>query len=665
MSKGCRFGVAVFLLSALPALADPPPIDAYADLQIHSARLSPDGDSLAMIAAIKDRQTLIVRKLDGGQTVAVPTGDTFPDWFQWKSSKRLLASVRFTADIGRVGAVAETRMVFIDADGTNAAMVKLNKMPAPGTFIYGRVGNRIPQFQDRVVSLLPGDPDHVMMAVTPENDFLHPELLKIDIHNGHAALEQRGVADVTDFYVDSDGVARGAVKIDRATWNGTETRRTVLARASREAEWKTINEAEFNHQFGKRLVPLGFFSGTPNLFYVLSEGEGGHLVGRGYDVTTGQFGPVIAGDARCDALALLHDHDVVGFRLPCADNKSTFFDAAWQHDWDIVTKALKTNLVYVVDRSAEGKRTLLTVQETRTSPVAYWLIDRRGAKTDVHWIGEAYEKVPHDQIAQVSEVSYKARDGLTIPALITMPVNAPSGPIPFVVLPHGGPTFHDEVHFDWMVQFLASRGYGVLQPQYRGSNGYGAAFEEAGYAQWGLAMQDDITDGTRWLIDQKMADPARICIVGGSYGGYAALMGVIKEPALYACAAAFAPVTDVAMFQHRIREFAFKDINLPRVADSKQDIDAISPTENADKIRVPVLLVHGDKDFNVPVEHSEEMERALKRAGKPVEAIYLKGADHFFSQGSDRTAWLQALEKLLATSFNKAEPAKTAGSASP
>ena len=656
MSKACRLAFAAFLLFALPALAEPPPIDAYADLQIQSARLSPDGESIAMIAAVRDRQTLVVRKLDGGATVAIPTGDTFPDWFEWKSSARLLAGIRFTADIGTVGAVAETRLVFIDADGSKPVPVKFNKTPAPGTFVIGKLGNRIPQFQDRVVSLLPGDPDHVMMAVTPEADFLHPELLKVDIHSGHGVLAQRGVADVTDFLVDSEGVARGAVRIDRATWNAKETRRTVMVRANAGADWKTISETDYNHQAGKRMIPLGFSTATPNLFYVLSEGEGGRLAGRAYDLTTGEAGPVIAGDARCDAVPLLHDYEVIGFRLPCADSKSIFFDQAWQHDWDIVTRALKTNLVQIVDRSAEGRRALMTVQETPTSPVAYWIVDRRGPKTEVRLIGETYEKVPRDQIAQIRAVIYKARDELLIPALVTLPVHAPPGPLPFIVLPHGGPTAHDEVQFDWMVQFLASRGYGVFQPQFRGSNGYGTALEEAGYAQWGLAMQDDITDGTRWLIERKLADPARICIVGGSYGGYAALMGVVKEPALYACAAAFAPVTDIDMFQQRLRQFAFTDINLPRIAGDKQDTEIISPSENAGRIRVPVLLMHGKKDYTVPVEQSEAMERALRRAGKPVEAIYLEGADHFFSQRSDRAAWLTALEKLLASSFKEKAP---------
>jgi dipeptidyl aminopeptidase/acylaminoacyl peptidase len=164
-------------------------------------------------------------------------------------------------------------------------------------------------------------------------------------------------------------------------------------------------------------------------------------------------------------------------------------------------------------------------------------------------------------------------------------------------------------------------------------------------------MQDDVTDGTHWLIDQGWADPAHIAIVGASYGGYAALMGVIKEPKLYACAAAFAPVTDLNRLVGDLHNFAFKDVNIPRIKGAGQDLDVTSPVENADKVEVPVLLMHGRNDFTVPVGHSEEMERALKRAKKPVEAVYLEKADHYFAAGSDRLAWLSGLDRLLAANL--------------
>jgi dienelactone hydrolase len=654
MTKGGLFGVSILALTlgfSASALADPPPISAYAELQVGSPRMSPDGNAIAMMAPRGDRQALVVRQLDSTKTTIIPTSETFPDWFRWKSSTRLLASLRFTGDIGAPVAIGETRLIFIDADGQNPTLAKFNRTGPVGAAIYGNVGNRVPQNQDHVLSLLPDDPDHVLMAITPQNDWIHPEIVLTDIHNGHVSTVQRTVHNAVDFLADDKGVARAAIAIEESRWSEKHPQRIVMVRENAESDWQTINQAEFNHQQGKRLHALGFSPLTPNLLYVLSEGEGDRLVGRSYDIAAHSYGPVIAADPKCDANALMHDYQVAGFRLVCQTNKTIYLDPAWQRDWELVTRVLKAELVDVTDRSDDGKRTFLTVRKTPTAPMSFWLIDRRGAKTELREVGEDYEKVPEDQIAETKMVSFKARDGLEIPALLTLPVGSSGGVHPFVVLPHGGPTANDTIHFDWMVQFLASRGYGVLQPQFRGSTGFGAAFEEAGLAQWGLAMQDDITDGTRWLIDHKLADPKRICIVGASYGGYASLEGVVKEPGLYACAAAYAPVADIDLFLNRLKGFAFKDINLPRIKDDMHKADDISPSEHADRIQVPVLLMHGRKDFTVPVEQSEAMERAMRHAHKPVEVVYLDGADHYLGQGSDRMAWLTGLDKLLASTI--------------
>ena len=163
-------------------------------------------------------------------------------------------------------------------------------------------------------------------------------------------------------------------------------------------------------------------------------------------------------------------------------------------------------------------------------------------------------------------------------------------PIPFVVLPHGGPSSRDILGYDYLAQMIASRGYGVLQPNYRGSRGYGGAFEHAGFQQWGLKMQDDVTDGTQWLIEQKLADPGHICIVGWSYGGYAALMGAIKTPALYRCAVSMAGVTDLRRRLDRASQSRFADLNLPRFDSDPAVIAANSPVLHADEIRIPILL---------------------------------------------------------------------------
>lgn len=651
-SIGNWLGLALVLVGATSAWADPPPVEAYATLPgAVEPRLSPDGEALALITPVDDFPVLMVRRLDGQKTTVLSTGGAFPNWFHWKTSDRLLASLRFTKVIRGDIPYAETRLVFVDADGANGVPVKVNTELPAGRLVVGNSRNRVPQFQDRVISLLPDDPDHLLMAVTPENGWTHPEVLKVDIHSGQPTLILPNQMSVVSWFADADGVVRAGVKLDRIGWGGKEILRSVIVRATVDSDWKTVHEGDVT--WGTRFDPVGFSKTAPNVLYVLTKGEGNRLEARPFDLVADRLGPPVAADAGCDVQAVERDRQLIGFSIPCRADGLRYLDEAWQRDLEEARAALQTTALRIIDRTADGKRALIAAAKTASAPPAYWLLDRRGAEPQLRPLGGTYQNVPPDRIAEVTSISFPARDGLTIPAQLALPVGhgRGDGPIAFVVLPHGGPTAHDSIGFNWIVQFLISRGYGVLQPQFRGSSGYGPAFQEAGYQQWGRAMQDDVTDGTRWLIDQKLADPAHICIVGANYGGYAALMGVVKEPGLYACAAAFAPITDLDLLLRRREMFAFKDVNIPRLKAEGQSLNGDSPVENAEKIQVPVLLMHGRKDFTVPVRHSEEMESALHRAGRSVDAIYLDKADHFFSAGDDRLAWLSALDRFLAANL--------------
>jgi len=213
----------------------------------------------------------------------------------------------------------------------------------------------------------------------------------------------------------------------------------------------------------------------------------------------------------------------------------------------------------------------------------------------------------------------------------------------------------DDMSFGWETQFLANRGYAVLQPNFRGSSGYGSKFLEAGYGEWGLKMQDDVTDGVKKLIADGIADPKRICIAGGSYGGYAALAGAAFTPDLFACAAAWAPVTDLRQFlATRSQDYGSDSAVISswsryvgdRWDDSKK-LDAASPSEHADKFKCPVLLMHGSDDATVRIDQSERMDRALRRAGKKVAFITIPKETHYMQAQDTRVRWLTELEKFL------------------
>lgn len=660
MSKGGVFGAAVLLslVSSAAAFADPPPIQAYSSLpSLQQPRLSADGLSLAAVAPVGDTQVLIARKLDGSAQTMLNTGDNLPDWIQWKTNTRLMASVRFTRFAPNKEYVENTRLAFIDSDGKNGAFAQLNKEMAPGSYVIaGNPGNRAPQFQDRVISLESGNPDEVLMAVMPMNDWEHPEVLKVNVHNGHPNVVTRA-ADVVRWYADDKGEVRAGIKIKREHWAGKETHRVVIARIHGDGEWQTIDEGDMVE--GHRFIPVGFAKDRPEILYVLADNEGGRLEGREYDLATHSLGAVLASGPTCDAERFGTDQETYGFDAPCLPGARHYLDPAWQHDYEVIKKALNAEQVWLIDRSEDGKRVLAVAHRTATAPDSFWVLNRRAEKPELSVLADAYEGLKPEDIQPTTRVSYASRDGQVLPGFLTLPANH-SGPVPFVVLVHNGPTGRDGIWFNWQVQFLVSRGYGVFQPQYRGSSGFGTAFQEAGNQQWGGRIQEDIADGTRWLISQKLANSSRICIAGQGFGGYSALMGVEKEPSLYACAAAYGPITDLSKHLQHMKRFLFNDINRPKVKNEDQDADDLSPVEHAADIKVPVLLVHGQKDVPVPYEHSEDMERALKHAGKTVTAFYPELADSHMSHSADRLLWLTELNKLLASTIGPKQAASAA-----
>ncbi|HEX3365747.1 alpha/beta hydrolase family protein, partial [Phenylobacterium sp.] len=249
---------------------------------------------------------------------------------------------------------------------------------------------------------------------------------------------------------------------------------------------------------------------------------------------------------------------------------------------------------------------------------------------------------------EVRTLTYPAADGTPIPAFLVLPRGVPARRLPLVVMVHGGPASHDKPGFDWQSQAIASLGYAVLQPQYRGSDGFGRAHLEAGYGQWGRKMQTDLSDGVRYLVGQGTVDPKRVCIVGGSYGGYAALAGAALDTGVYRCAVSYAGISDMKRFDSWVaNKNGFASQRYFRRflgAESTKDptLLQVSPAAHIDKVTIPVLLIHGKDDTVVPLEQSRIMADALKAAGKPVEFVTLDSTDHWLTGGETRLAMLQA-----------------------
>jgi dipeptidyl aminopeptidase/acylaminoacyl peptidase len=329
-----------------------------------------------------------------------------------------------------------------------------------------------------------------------------------------------------------------------------------------------------------------------------------------------------------------------------------WLDTAAQQRHALLERTFPGKEIAIRGSTADGLKTLVKT-ESRSSPPIYYLVDLNSHQANI--AAEEYPGLAGARLGEARSITYKARDGTLIPAYLTLPAATGGTALALVVLPHGGPSSRDSPTFDWLAQFLAAQGYAVLQPQFRGSSGFGESFLRAGYRQWGGLMQDDVTDGVKAMVDQGIADPHHVCIVGASYGGYAALAGAAFTPTLYKCAVSINGISDLAalmrseipMYNEAIStsqtEWKLKVGDLSDYSGMKRR----SPINSVGSITAPILIVYGTGDGVVPNEQSERMAQALKAAGKPVEVAKLPGEDHWLSRSATRIEVLRQIESFL------------------
>jgi dipeptidyl aminopeptidase/acylaminoacyl peptidase len=365
---------------------------------------------------------------------------------------------------------------------------------------------------------------------------------------------------------------------------------------------------------------------------------------------------VLFGDPAYDVEDVLHDEwtgAVIGVSYITDKVEHRYFDPQLDRIQKGLEKALPGQTVEISSWDAKRSLFLITAEDPRNPPGIYLYTAASGK---LEYLMGAYPSLQADDLGEMKPYPYKARDGLDIHSYLTLPPGKVAKSLPMVVIPHGGPDDRDYLRFDWMAQFFASRGYAVLQPNFRGSTGYGQDFRDAGFHQWGRKMQDDISDGVKKTIADGIADPKRICIVGASYGGYAALAGASFTPELYACVVSYAGIADVSqILGDAARDAGANSSALhfweARIGDRFADaraLQAVSPALHADAVRAPVLLLHSTLDVTVPYTHSVREEAALHALGKPVQYVQLAGDDHYLQHADARIRLLQEMETFLA-----------------
>jgi dipeptidyl aminopeptidase/acylaminoacyl peptidase len=471
----------------------------------------------------------------------------------------------------------------------------------------------------------------------------------VDLVNARSGERQRRRASLprgtmVHRVFDDMGVVRAVTMMDTAFWS-EKTQVSNWYRAGEDAPWQLLEEGPVTAELWS---PMRVLPGPDSLAVLSRQGRDTYAVFR-YDVAKRQVVDLMIGHPHEDIgpVSGLSDAQVARVSTVGIKPRVHWFDARWAALQVAVDSALPGRINTLSGNKSER---ILVHSRSDVDPGRWFVLDTQTSK--MREIGRARPKIDPKRMRPMETIQYAARDGLVVNAYLTRPER--DQPAPMVVLIHGGPHVRDHWGWDRAVQLLASQGYVVFQPQFRGSTGFGRRFEVAGYRQWGLAMQDDITDGVQHLVAQKIADPARICIYGASYGGYAALWGLIKTPDLYRCGASFAGVSDLAT---HVEGSIFDDSNAASrewsrllVGDPKEmrsQLDEVSPLKHADRIQAPLFIAHGESDVRVLPSQSKSMVRALERLDKPVETLWLAEVGHGFTWLRDELRFYKALLAFL------------------
>jgi len=467
-----------------------------------------------------------------------------------------------------------------------------------------------------------------------------PGLFKVDVATGRSELTEPGVRGSYDWLVSPDGAP-----LARADYDENHRRWSLKIRSARGWEERISADAPIERPSIVGLSP----DGAGVLLEMLQNDR--------WQITAVSTAENVSTEplSKAGFKQVIEDpvtHRVIGGMRLEATYVYEFFSPKDQAAWDAVVKAFPGETVQLESWSDNRRRIVVRV-DGPTAGASFALVDLDAHKAD--WVGDLYGLVGAD-ISPVSQISYPAADGLRIPAYLTLPRGREPKGLPLVVLPHGGPAARDTPQFDWWAQALAAQGYAVLQPQFRGSDGFGRSFLAAGFGEWGRKMQSDLSDGVRKLVKDGVVDPARVCIVGASYGGYAALAGAALDTGVYRCAASIAGLSDLRRFLSW-RASLQRSRDTPQMrywtrfmgADNPRDpqLSAISPAEHIDAVKIPILLVHGEDDTVVNFEQSRIMANALTKAGKPVTLVTLKGEDHWLSREPTRKQMLAAVVDFL------------------
>ena len=619
----------------------PPPLEAYGDLPaVEQMAIAPDGKGLAVVAKVAGERKLIVLDEAHVAKAVMPMGDSKLRDLNWCDRRLVCATVSKTERLGVEFTTSRYEAFYtavLPLDGGKLDFVfKNNRSIAPavmGNYGFRTVNGRHYGYFGALQLRQSSDNSGYVM------DKYQPTLFRVDM----ATLSAHKLAPPADedtsrsWLIGTDGTV--AATLDFVSTNGSWSIRTrsglTLARGK-----DRLGDVD--------IIALG--KDGNSVVFARTDADG--LI-KWYDVPLagGLITEVAPGVAINRSFIDPDDGRMLGY-LPEEGGvtaRPVLFDPSLENRLRAVYRAFPKLDVEVVDFT-KGLDQVLVRTSGNGDPGTLYLVDLVTRRADQ--VGDERPQIPSAMVGPISMVSYKASDGLEMDGVLTLPPGRAAKNLPVVMMPHGGPFgVEDRAGFDWWAQALASRGYAVFQPNFRGSGHRSDAFEKAGHGQWGGKMQTDISDGLAELARQGIVDPKRACIVGASYGGYAALAGVTLQQGLYRCAVAVAPVSDLTeKYVTNLHNSGDDDTlrrNLLEQMGPTSGYPAVSPRKHAAQADAPVMIIHGRDDTRVPFEQGKRMAEALRDAKKPVEFVELPKEDHFLSRPETRKLMLTSCVRFV------------------
>jgi dipeptidyl aminopeptidase/acylaminoacyl peptidase len=634
----------VALLSVGTLARAAPPVEDYGKLPaIDHVSLSPSGDRLALVATVGDSRRLFIKSVSTGELLLnLPLDGVRFAGVEWAGDDHVLLFTTITLDGGQGFGNAYLNQV------QRASVVDLTSHK--GFDLFGKGGDVINAIFGTVHTAQIDGHWYAFATGLPGGDVPgmigDPILFKVNLDSGERTIAARGNDTTRQWFVGPNGQIIARLEETKLgdwrvlagqdglviTSGRSKYAGAAIAGLGRTAGTLLIAEPVNDTSFTARIEEWPLAPGGKATEQVLPNDP----LRLRFDRTSGlEIGQEIEGDAPA----------------------YSFFDQKITARFNGAKAAFSGVNVHLVSASEDFGRMVIFTDGGDDSGT-YWLVDIATGKASI--LGEAYPTIGSADVGPVKMIEYQAADGLPIHAVLTLPPGREAKALPLIVMPHGGPIARDRPGFDWWAQVFASHGYAVLQPNFRGSDGYGETFIESGFGQWGRKMQTDLSDGVAYLGAQGIVDPKRTCIAGASYGGFAALAGVTLQHGVYRCAIAFAPVTDFAQFvgykEDRYGE-STETAGWDRFIGADTNKSAISPAAHVGEADAPVLLFHGRNDENVPMTQSQEMDSRMRGAGKVSKLIVFPDEPHSMSLESTRvTVAKESIDWV--EKYNPSDPSK-------